>query len=306
MRSIPEVCEVSTFGPAQAGAEPELVLEVAHGATRARDFDRLRSALRGPYPSDLRDFFFVNTDVGAPEVAQRVAEILSARNPRRSLVVVRCLVPRTFLDVNRLIDVDATPTTSKPGEMTPGLHSWVRDPADRALLFERYRAYRTLVERLVDGACSAGGRAVMVHSYAPRSVDVPVDENIVASLRAAYAPEKRETWPLRSPVDLIVDSPTGERLADPELVTRTRAAFEAAGFAVELNGAYALHPITLAGLLAARHRGRVLCLELRRDLLVPEFTPFEEMRADPAKVERLAEPLAGTLEWSLQGTPHKA
>lgn len=295
MHSIPDVCEVATFGPARAGQGPELVLEVAHGATRARDFDQLRAALRGPYPDDLRDFFFVNTDVGAPEVALRVAELLSAADPTRAIVVVRCLVPRTFLDVNRLIDVDSAPSTSKPGEMTPGLHAWVREAGDRALLFERYRAYRTLVERLVDDACGAGGRAVMVHSYAPRSVDVPVDENIVASLRAAYAPEKRDTWPLRAPVDLIVDSPTGERLADPALVERTRAAFEAAGFAVELNGAYSLHPITLAGLLAARHRGHVLCLELRRDLLVPEFTPFREMRVDPAKIERIAAPLAAAL-----------
>ncbi|MEQ1891410.1 MAG: N-formylglutamate amidohydrolase [Planctomycetota bacterium] len=295
MLSIPDVCEVTPFGTARKGASPALVLEVAHGATRARDFDRLRAALQGPYPDDLREFFFVNTDVGAPEVALRVAELLSAADPARAIVVVRCLVPRTFLDVNRLIDTDTAPSTSKPGELTPGLHAWVRESADRALLFARYRAYRGLVETLVNGACAAGGRAVMVHSYAPRSVDVPVDEHIVASLRAAYAPDKRHTWPLRAPVDLIVDSPAGERLADPALVERTRAAFEAAGFAVELNGAYALHPITLAGLLAARHRGRVLCLELRRDLLVPEFTPIQEMHVDPAKIERIAAPLAEAL-----------
>jgi hypothetical protein len=295
LASIPGVCDVATFGPARAGVAPTLVLEVAHGATRARDFDRLRAALRGPYPEDLREFFFVNTDVGAPEVALRVAELLSEADPERAMVVVRCLVPRTFLDVNRLIDTDTAPSTSKPGEVTPGLHAWVRDGADRELLFARYRAYRGLVEGLIDDACLAGGRAVMVHSYAPRSVDVPVDENIVASLRTAYAPGKRETWPLRAPVDLIVDSPAGERLADPALVERTRAAFEAAGFTVALNGAYSLHPITLAGLLAARHKGRVLCLELRRDLLVPEFTPFDEMHTDPAKIERIAAPLAAAL-----------
>jgi len=295
MRSIPDVCEVTSFGRARAGEPPGLVLEVAHGATRARDFDRLRAALVGPYPDDLREFFFVNTDVGAPEVALRVAERLCEAEPALAIAVVRCLVPRTFLDVNRLIDTDTPPGTSKPGEMTPGLHAWVRAPADRELLFARYRAYRGLVEPLVDAVCGAGGRAVMVHSYAPRSVDVAVDENIVASLRAAYAPEKRDGWPLRAPVDLIVDTPAGERLADPALVARARAAFEAAGFAVELNGAYSLHPITLAGLLAARHKGRVLCLELRRDLLVPEFTPFQEMQVDPLKIERIAAPLAAAL-----------
>lgn len=295
VRSIPDVCEVTLFGPARSGATPELVLEVAHGATRARDFDALRAVLEGPYPADLREFYFVNTDVGAPEVALHVAERIAAAAPQRALAVVRCLMPRTFLDVNRVIDVDTAPSTSKPGEMTPGLHAWVRSPADRRLLFERYRAYRTLVEGLVDGCCAAGGRAVMVHSYAPRSIDVPVDEHIVVNLRAAYAPERIESWPLRAPVDLIVDSPSGERLSDPALVERVRAAFVAAGFAVELNGAYSLHPITLAGLLAARHRGRVLCLELRRDLLVPEFTPFRELHVDARKIERIAAPLAAAL-----------
>lgn len=295
VQSIPDVCDVTLLGRARAGASPEVVLEVAHGATRARDFDDLRATLRGPYPADLREFFFVNTDVGAPEVAMKVAELLVAARPERAVAVIRCLVPRTFLDVNRLIDTDTQPSTSKPGEMTPGLHAWVRDPADRALLFARYRAYRGLVEGAVDACCAAGGRAVMVHSYAPRSVDVPVDEHIVVNLRAAYAPERVESWPLRAPVDLILDTPDGRRLTDPALVERLLKGYAARGIAVELNGAYALHPITLAGMLAERHPGRTLCLELRRDLLVPEFTPFREMHVDPAKVERMAAPLAAAL-----------
>jgi len=295
VQSIPDVCDVTLLGRARTGATPEFVLEVAHGATRARDFDTLRAALRGPYPADLREFFFVNTDVGAPEVAMKVAELLVAARPERAVAVVRCLVPRTFLDVNRLIDTGTQPSTSKPGEMTPGLHAWVRDPADRDLLFARYRAYRALVEGAVDACCSTGGRAVMVHSYAPRSIDVPVDEHIVVNLRAAYAAERIESWPLRAPVDLILDTPDGRRLADPELVERLQRAYGARGIAVEFNGAYSLHPITLAGMLAERHPRRVLCLELRRDLLVPEFTPFREMHVDPAKVERMAAPLAAAL-----------
>ncbi len=295
MHSIPEVCEVALVRGARAGARPDLLLEVPHGATRAADFDRLRAALRGSFPADLREFFFVNTDVGAPEFALRVAERVVAADPGRSAAVIRCLVPRTFVDCNRLIDADPRPRTSAAGELTPGIHAWVRDPADLALLLARYRAYRACVEDACALVCAGGGHAVMVHSYAPRSVDVPVDEHIVASLRAAYAPARRESWPLRAPVDLIVDAPDGTRLASSELVERARANFTAAGFEVVLNGAYSLHPGTLASLLARRHRGRTLCLELRRDLLVPEFTPFQEMHVDPTKLERLAVPLAAAL-----------
>lgn len=218
-----------------------------------------------------------------------------ARGRGRCAAVVRCKLPRTFIDCNRLIDAGTQPRTSSAGQLTPGVHAWVRDPADFALLLGRYRAYRALVEELCGRVCAGGGRALMVHSYAPRSVDVPVDEHIVASLRAAYAPERVASWPLRAEVDLIVDTPTGERLAEDALVERVRANFVGAGFEVELNGAYSLMPGTLATLLAERHRGRTLCLELRRDLLVAEFTPFQEMRAEPAKVERAAAPLAAAL-----------
>jgi hypothetical protein len=295
MQSIPGVSEVVLVRGARAEREPRLLFEVAHGATRAADFDGLFAELRGPFPADLRDFFFVNTDVGAPEAALRAAELAVAAEPTLAALVIRCRIPRTFIDCNRLIDVDTQPRGSAAGAMTPGLHAWVREAADRALLFERYSAYRALVERVCGEVCGRDGQAVMVHSYAPRSVDVPVDENIVASLRAAYAPERRDSWPLRAPVDLIADTQEGERLARPELVSRAQACFEAAGFAVQLNGAYALHPATLAYALARRHPGQTLCLELRRDLLVPEFTPFQEMLPDPRKVERLAAPLAAAL-----------
>lgn len=295
MRSLPDVCDVALVRGPRAGDVPDLLLEVPHGATRAADFDRLRDELRGPFPADLREFFFVNTDVGAPEVARRVAERVVADDPRRSAVVIRCLVPRTFVDCNRILDEATQARASAPGELTPGLHAWVRHPEDRRLLLARHRAYRALVEETCDRVCGRGGQAVMVHSYAPRSVDVPVDERIVEHLRKAYAPERLTSWPLRAPVDLIVDTPEGERLASAELVARVTSGFTAAGFAVVHNGAYSLHPATLAAVLARRHRGRTLCLELRRDLLVPEFTPFAEMRADAARVDRVAAPLAAAL-----------
>jgi hypothetical protein len=132
----------------------------------------------------------------------------------------------------------------------------------------------------------------MLHSYAPRSIDVPVDERIVERLREAYRPEKIETWPLRAEVDLIADDPQGRTLASEPLVREVRRELEAAELRVARCGSYALHPSTLAHAFATRYPDRTLCLEVRRDLLVEEFTPFAEMHADAGKLERIALPLA--------------
>ena len=290
--SIAGVCEVVTVRGARSSGAHDLLLEVPHGATRAADYDALRRTLVGDFPADLEAFFYVNTDVGAPELALRAAELVVEADPTRACLVLRCSIPRTFVDCNRDIDPSALARASAPGEMTAGLHAWVRDPRDRTLLLERYSAYRELATRAYADVCGGGGRALMVHSYAPRSVDVAVDDRIVESLRAAYAPERVESWPLRASVDLIVDTPEGERLADPELATAAGREFEAAGFDVATNGAYALHPVSLAHVFARAYPRRTLCLELRRDLLVRAFTPFAEMHADPARIERLAAPLA--------------
>lgn len=293
LRSIPGVCDVVLVRGARSTGAPDLLFEVPHGATRARDYEALRSELVGDFPADLQAFFFVNTDVGAPELAQRVAELVVAADPTRACLVVRCLIPRTFVDCNRDIDPTTLARASAAGEMTAGLHAWVRDPRDRTLLLERYGAYRALVARAYEHVCGEhGGRALMVHSYAPRSVDVAVDDKIVESLREAYRPERVDSWPLRASVDLIVDTPEGVRLADPGLAAAAQRELEAAGFEVALNGAYALHPVSLAHVFARVYPQRTLCFELRRDLLVRAFTPFAEMEADSARIERVAVPLA--------------
>ena len=68
---------------------PDLLVEIPHGATRAAHFDALASELVGPFPDDLRDFFFVNTDVGAPEVGGALAARVVADDPHRTAVVIR-------------------------------------------------------------------------------------------------------------------------------------------------------------------------------------------------------------------------
>ena len=296
IRSIPRVCDVAHVrGEANADGPPDVLLEIAHGATRATHFSSLRDELRGEFPADLAEFFFVNTDVGAPEVAQRAAERLVAAAPERSVLVVRCLVPRTFVDCNRVIDVDDLPHASAAFELTPGLHAYVRHADDRRLLLGRYAAYRALVARAFALVCNAGGLGVMLHSYAPRSIDVPVDDHIVERLRAEYQPGRLESWPLRAEVDLLTQSPDGELLASAALVEQVRECFAAQGYSVKTNDTYSLHPGTLAHAHAQRHPERTLCLELRRDLLAREFTPFREMTMDDAKVDRAASALAAGL-----------
>jgi len=155
----------------------------------------------------------------------------------------------------------------------------------------------------VEIVMGARGLALFVHTYAPRSVDVAVDEHVVANLREAYRPEVVGRWPLRSEVDLITRDPDGRRLADEGLVTALHAAFAAAGVGSAENHAYALHPSTLAAVHAARFPGRTLCFEMRRDLLVAEFTPFAEMRIDPAAAERMAGILAGPVGTWMRAAP---
>jgi predicted N-formylglutamate amidohydrolase len=294
--SIPDVCEVTVVrGAAAAGAEPDLLLEVPHGATAVAHFAALRTVLRGDFPADLQDFFCVNTDIGAPEVAVAIAEHCVAASPRRAALVVRSLIPRTFIDCNRNIDGAAQPQATAAGQMTPGLPSWVQHPADRELLLSRYASYRAAASAAFASVCGRGGFGLMVHSYAPRSIDVPVDDRIVEHLRAAYAPDKIGSWPLRAEVDLITHDPDGRLLASPSLAAAVESACRAGGLQVAHNQAYAMHPVTLAHAFALQYPGRTLCFELRRDLLVSAFTPFAEMPADPAKVERIAAVLSGAV-----------
>ena len=297
-RSIPRVCDVVVLRgkKSPASAPPDVLLEVPHGATATSDFTSLRAELTGAYPDRLEDFFHVNTDVGAPEVAARAAELLLGLDPRRAAVVVTSRIPRTFVDCNRMIDANAAARPSATGDVTPGLMPWMTHGPDRELVLDRYARYRQLVSEWTEQVLDRGGVAIQVHSYAPRDVDVPVDLQIVATLHAAYRPDALSRWPLRPEVDLIVVAPDGRRLAAPRLAQELRAGYVAAGIGVAEGLAYRLHPQTVAGHVAARYPGRTLCYEMRRDLLVDEFIPFQPMRVAPEKIERHAAILAGAID----------
>lgn len=279
-------------GADAAAAAPSLLIEIPHGATRTRDFDALAARLTSPLPDGLVDFFHVNTDVGAPELARAIALRLVAAHPARAAAIVRCRIPRTFIDCNRRLDASAA--DFKAGKVTPGLMPWITTEGDRALLRELHQAYVAAVTA-ADAALAADGAVLLLHSYAPRTVDVEVDEQIVASLRAAYAPDVEPTWPLRPELDVIGRAVDGAELAPAAVVAALKAELAAVGLTAADSATYPLHPSTLAWDHVVRRPGRALCLEVRRDLLADPFTPFAEMTIGAAQVARLAGAIAPAL-----------
>jgi hypothetical protein len=291
IQSISGVCEVRLFAGARAraNAPPDLLIEVPHGATRASHYHRLRAELRGDLPDGLIDFFLVNTDAGAPEYACALAERLVQEEPERAVLVLLSEIPRTFIDCNRVLDV--SPEEYKAGKVTPGLPPYIRDPHDQELLRSKHAAWASLSEEAWRWCCDGTGLGLMAHTYAPRSVDVEVNDDIVAALRRAYRPETEPTWPLRPQIDLIARDPAGNVISAP-LVEKLAGEFAAAGFETAVSGTYPLHPSTLAYHRALRYQPRTACIEVRRDLLADPFVPFAEQQIAPNKVARLVEPLS--------------
>ena len=105
---------------ADPDASPDLLVEVPHGADRRAHYDALRARLAGPLPEDLHVFFHANTDLGAWHYGRRVAERVVEADPTKVALVIRCLLPRTFVDTNRVIEaVDELAT----GGMTAAISS---------------------------------------------------------------------------------------------------------------------------------------------------------------------------------------
>jgi hypothetical protein len=286
------VCEVERFGPG-SDPPPRLLIEVPHGATGRRDYDALRRRLTSELPPDLQAFFFVNTDVGAPELAAATARHAAAATGE-PVLVVRGLVPRTFADLNRVFDLGASQDLSVG--LTPAVPSYVTDPRDIALLRELHASYQDVARRAYDLVCGAGGLALTLHTYAPRSVEIErVDATIVEQLRAAYRPERYASWPERPAVDVIGEASDGTPLAPAGVVRALRERFAAIGISVTENVTYRLHPATEGYRHAARHPGRVLCVEINRALLADPFVPFVPLEVGRENVERIAVPLACAL-----------
>lgn len=309
LRSIPGVVDV-TWHPPREGSEASpastLLIEVPHGATGRSDYETLEAQLVSKLPQDLIEYFFVNTDIGAPEGAEHIARALSTTptGPTgRSLgvLVLRCLLPRTFIDTNRV--VEATTSDVVVNGMTPALASYVTAKADHALLLGLHQRYHELGARAYAAIPGRGGWALQLHSYSPRSVGIDkIDQDIVAALRGAYAPEVYETWPKRPAVDLITTDSEGRVLATPELVVRLREEYARIGIEAKENETYRLMPSTMGYQYAARYPGRVICIEINRELLADPFIPFEDSPIGAAKVERMVGPLILALREAMGAT----
>jgi hypothetical protein len=294
LSSLPGILDVALVrgARAHAGAPLDLVIEIPHGATATADFTRLAAQLTSALPDDLVDFFHVNTDAGAPELGLAIAEQLADDEPARTIAVLRCRVPRTFIDCNR--QIDASPADYRAGGVTPGLMPWITTAEDRALLRAAYDRYVAAVAEAT-AQLAGDGALLLLHSYAPRTVDVEVDLEIVNSLRRAYQPDREPTWPLRPEVDVIGREVDGTSRAPAVVVDALRDELAALGITVADSATYPLHPSTLAWSHATAHPGRALCVEVRRDLLADPFEPFAEMHIGAAQVARLAPPFARAL-----------
>ena len=149
--SIPGVVDVTVIRGAAADPDgaPALLIEIPHGATRTVDYTALASRLTSPLPDGLVDFFHVNTDIGAPELALAVAERVVAAAPTRAVAVLRCRIPRTLIDCNRRLEAAAG--DFKAGKVTPGLMPWITTDHDRHLLRGLYDRYVTTVRETSAG-----------------------------------------------------------------------------------------------------------------------------------------------------------
>jgi hypothetical protein len=293
---VEDVVDVELLRGADADpdAVPELLVEVPHGADERRHYDALRSRLVGDLPDDLHLFFHLNTDVGAWAYGRATALAWLAVHPERSALIVRSLIPRTFVDCNRLADYRGGKLDE--GALTPGIPSYVRHEGDLALLMERHRAYVEVATRAFADVCGAGGLALVPHTYGPRTLGIDaIDDQIVEKLRWACAPERHDTWPLRAEVDLLTRDGDGKLFAPAGVEERLLAGFAAAGFEAKANDTYFLHPSTLGHAWSVAYPGKVVSLEVRRDLLVEQWRPFEEMVALPEPCERVAKVLVGVL-----------
>lgn len=276
-----------------------LLVEVPHGATRTADYERVASRMKSPLPKDLIHFFYVNTDIGAPEGAAYLARTLPSENI--GVLVARCLIPRTFIDVNRVIA--KTKQGVVENGITPGVPGYITDKADLEWLSARHADYNAAVERAYQWVCGEQkGLALQLHSYAPKSVHVEkTDAEIVDALHAAYVPEQYAKWPERPAVDLIAATEDGGVRCSPKLVSALVKAYGDAGVEAKENATYHLHPVTMGLHWVVQYPERVVCVELNRALVADPFTPFGESPISPAKVERMTAPIAKVLAAALGG-----
>jgi hypothetical protein len=312
--SVEGVCEVTVYpgeaegsglmkqkpGEAEGSGlmkERWLLIEVPHGATRKSDYDAVVTRLKSKLPEQLEHFFFVNTDIGAPEGAAWLGKTLSAQGI--NVVVIRCLMPRTFIDTNRVI-VPLQDGKVVDG-LTPAVPGYIDSAEDAKWLTAQHARYHQAVNAAYQEVCrGADGLALQLHSYSPRSVSIEkTDGNIVAALHAAYVPEVYAKWPERPQVDVISTLADGSFRAAPRLVDALLKEYAAAGIAAKENGTYHLHTIAMGYVYALAYPQQVLCVELNRGLVADPFVPFGVSPISEEKVAKMVAPLGRVLAAAL-------
>lgn len=296
MQSVPGVVDVTVF---EGKSKHWLLIDVPHGATRKSDYDAVVSKLKSPLPAQLEHFFFVNTDIGAPEGAEWLGRTLSAQGI--NVVVARCLMPRTFIDPNRVI-AQTQQGVVKDG-LTAAVPGYITAKEDFEWLSAQHARYHQVVEALYLDICRGkDGLALQLHSYSPRSVGIEkVDENIVDALHAAYVPEVYATWPERPVIDVISATKDGSFRTAPRIVDAMMKAWADEGIPAKENATYHLAPAAMGYVYAAAYPSQVVCVELNRGHVADPFVPFGVSPISEAKIAKLVGPIGRVLSAALVG-----
>jgi hypothetical protein len=277
---------------ASKNTQHKLLIELPHGATKSEDFLWLQARLQGEYPEGLIDFFHVNTDVGSPEIAFAIANELQGKC---DVHILQSHIPRTFIDCNRVVGEGVE---YKAGGVTPATPPYVVDEHDLTLLHKAYDSYQNYAKGLYAKICGTHqGLALMLHTYAPRTVPITaIDQDIVGQLHAFYDTEKIQDCKLRSAVDMIYKTPSGEELSNRDWIQEMAKEFIEGGLEVANGNSYLLHPVTMAYHYAKMYPQQTLCLEIRRDLVVEKWEPFSEMKISEEKAKYFSSCVVRSLE----------
>lgn len=289
------LCEF-TMWPPRTG--PWLLIEVPHGATRATDYERTASKLQAVLPKNLIEFFYANTDTGAPEGAEFLGEWLSAKG--WGVAYVRCTIPRTFIDVNRVLSSEALSVEGRGvvrGGLTAAIPAYIDNATDAAVLIDLHRRYHSIAAAAY---ALVGGHPhcfhLQLHSFAPKSVGIEiVGRDIVERLRAAYQPAVYATWPDRPMVEVIAESEDGSFRVAPALTLRLKAAYARAGLELADSVTYRLTPAAMGYEYARAYPETTMCIEMNRAAIGNPFQPFAPTEASEAGLRKLLLPLAEAL-----------
>lgn len=302
-QSIQTHIKTERFGPE---ATPETIatvfLEIPHGATTAAHLEAIKT-LGADTPEDWDTVYWCTTDQGAPEVAQAAADLLvdpdwarealgeqaAAQAAARAVCVVRGLIPRHFIDLNRLwIDEQE----AKQANLTPIVPPFLKtQPQVGSKLRALYREYHSVINAQYELTCQAGGQAMQVHTYSPRSVSAPggVSGQV---LREAWSDAKRESWPLRPAGQLITGRADEPALSDERLTALMVEEFGRVDFALSINDPFSFHPVTTLDALGHRWPGQVMAIELGRERLAERYDPLGPWTPSPAVVSACAQAMA--------------